>query len=246
MSTSKIGQVLSCAPEAIVVVVDDLKTFEEHKAHLQVGRYLRIAQGNNDFTVATIRNVKGVSSPDEDGNPVWQFQIECQAVGTLVDGKTFERASLLLPVPTEPVFAADKETLDIIFAEDADYQFPLGRLSFNKSIELKLNGNRFFSKHIAIVGSTGSGKSCAVSRILQNVVGIAAQKNERRGKQNNSHIVIFDIHDEYSAAFRLSKDQSFTLNRLDIDTLRNWRVCLLKAMRRTHIIRSVSSNRQSS
>jgi hypothetical protein len=219
MSTSKIGQVLSCAPEAIVVVVDDLKTFEEHKAHLQVGRYLRIAQGNNDFTVATIRNVKGVSSPDEDGNPVWQFQIECQAVGTLVDGKTFERASLLLPVPTEPVFAADKETLDIIFAEDAEYQFPLGRLSFNKSIELKLNGNRFFSKHIAIVGSTGSGKSCAVSRILQNVVGIAAQKNERRGKQNNSHIVIFDIHDEYSAAFRLSKDQSFTLNRLDIDTL---------------------------
>jgi len=219
MSTNRIGQVLSCAPEAIVVVVDDLKVFEEYKASLQVGRYLRIAQGNNDFTVAVIRNVRGVSTQDKDGNPVWQFYIECQAVGTLVGDKTFERASMLLPVPTESAFAADKETLDKLFAEDAEYQFPLGQLSLNKSIALKVNGDRFFSKHIAIVGSTGSGKSCAVARILQDVVGIDVQRNHNLGKQNNSHIVIFDIHDEYSAAFKLPEDQSFTLNRLDVGSL---------------------------
>jgi hypothetical protein len=84
MSTNRIGQVLSCSPEAIVVVVDDLKAFEEHKGSLQVGRYLRIAQGNNDETVASIRNVRGVITQDKEGSPVWQFQIECQAVGTLV------------------------------------------------------------------------------------------------------------------------------------------------------------------
>ena len=39
MSTNKLGQVSSCSPEAIVVAVDDLKTFEEHKENLQVGRY---------------------------------------------------------------------------------------------------------------------------------------------------------------------------------------------------------------
>ena len=37
--------------------------------------------------------------------------------------------------------------------------------------------------------------------------------------QNNSHVVIFDIHDEYTAAFSLPEAQSFTLNRLDIDSL---------------------------
>ena len=58
-----------------------------------------------------------------------------------------------------------------------------------------------------------------MARILHDVVGIAAQKNDNLGKQNNSHIVIFDIHDEYSAAFALSEAQSFTLNRLGIDTL---------------------------
>jgi DNA helicase HerA-like ATPase len=126
---------------------------------------------------------------------------------------------VLLPVPTEPAFTADKETLDKLFADDADYEFPLGQLSLNKSIAVNVNGDRFFSKHIAVVGSTGSGKSCTVARILHDVVGIAVQKNTNRGKQNNSHIVIFDIHDEYSAAFALPKDETFTLNRLDIDSL---------------------------
>jgi len=216
MSTNRIGQVLSCSPEAIVIVVDNLKVFEEHKGSFQVGRYLRIAQGNNDETVASIRNVRGVITQDKAGSPVWQFQIECQAVGTLVGGKTFERASVLLPVPTEPAFAADNDTLDKLFADDADYQFPLGQLSLNKSITVKVNGDRFFSKHVAIVGSTGSGKSCTVARILHDVVGIAVNKNKNLGKTNNAHIVIFDIHDEYSAAFALPKAEAFTLNRLDI------------------------------
>lgn len=219
MSTSSIGRVLSCSPEAIIVLIEELKVFEDHKAALQVGRYLRIAQGNNDFTVAAIRNVRGILSQDTEGKPKWQFHIECQAVGTLVDGNTFERASVLLPVPTEPVFPADKDTLDKLFAEDADYQFPLGQLSLNKATAMKIHGDRFFSKHIAIVGSTGSGKSCTVARILHDVVGIADEKNTSIGKQNNSHVIIFDIHDEYTAAFTLQKEQNFTLNRLDIDTL---------------------------
>jgi DNA helicase HerA-like ATPase len=219
MSMNSIGQVLSCSPEAIIVLIDDLNVFEDHKAALQVGRYLRIAQGNNDFTVAAIRNVRGVLGQDVEGKPKWQFHIECQAVGTLVYGKTFERASVLLPVPTEPVFPVDKDTLDKLFAEDADYQFPLGQLSLNKATAMKIHGDRFFSKHVAIVGSTGSGKSCAVARILHDVVGIADEKNTNIGKQNNSHIVIFDIHDEYTAAFTLQEKQSFTLNRLDIDSL---------------------------
>ncbi len=184
-----------------------------------MGRYLRIAQGNNDFTVASIRNVRGVLGQDTEGKPKWQFHIECQAVGTLVDDKSFQRASVLLPVPTEPAFPADKDTMDKLFAEDADYQFPLGQLSLNKATAVKLHGDRFFSKHVAIVGSTGSGKSCAVARILQDVVGIVDEKNSNISMQKNSHVVIFDIHDEYSAAFSLHEEQKFTLNRLDIDSL---------------------------
>lgn len=219
MHTNSIGQVLSCSPEAIVVLIDDLKIFEDHKAALQVGRYVQIAQGNNDLTIATIRNVRGVIGQDAEGKLRWQFHIECQAVGTLVDSMTFKRSSVLLPVPTEPVFPAGEETLDKLFTRDAAYQFPLGELSLNRKTAMNVHGDRFFSKHIAIVGSTGSGKSCTVARILQDVVGIADDKNTKIENPNNSHVVIFDIHDEYTAAFTLEKGQAFTLNRLDIDSL---------------------------
>jgi hypothetical protein len=217
---NKIGQVISSAPNSIVVEISNLSVFEEHKTNLQIGCYLKIAQGNNDYTVAVIKNLAGNHTTDKEDKTQWQFSIECQAIGTLIGDKTFERGSLLLPVPTEPVYIADKETLDKLFISNDKFNFPFGYLSMNKDIALKINGDSFFSKHIAVVGSTGSGKSCTVAKILHDVVGIDSLKNINIGKQNNSHIVIFDIHDEYKAAFSLLEDQSFTLNILDIDTLR--------------------------
>jgi DNA helicase HerA-like ATPase len=216
---NKIGHVLLCAPNEITVAIESLKAFEEHKANLQVGRYLQIAQGNNDYTIAVIRNVRGNTSTSEAGAIEWQFIASCQAVGNLTAGSVFERGTVLLPVPTEPAYIPDQATLDILFAESAEYDFPFGQLTVNKGVTLKISGDRFFSKHIAVVGSTGSGKSCAVARILHDVVGISKKKNSYAGKQKNAHIVIFDVHDEYSAAFTLDKAESFTLNPLGIDSL---------------------------
>lgn len=216
---NRIGQVLLCAPNEITVAVENLKTFEDHKPHLQVGRYLQIAQGNNDFTIAVIRNVRGNTSNNAGGEVEWQFIASCQAVGNLTAGNVFERGTVLLPVPTEPAYIPEQATLDKLFAESAEYDFPFGHLSVNKDVTLRISGDRFFSKHIAIVGSTGSGKSCTVARILHDAVGIAGNKNRHVGMQRNAHIVIFDVHDEYTAAFTLDKEESFTLNPLGIDSL---------------------------
>ena len=121
---------------------------------------------------------------------------------------------------------------------------------------LKIDGDRFFSKHIAVVGSTGSGKSWTVAKILHDVVGIESTQNINICKQNNSHIVIFDIHDEYKTAFSLHKDQSFTLNILDSSTLRlpywlmnseeleSMKACLLRVMRQIRTIKFLNSNKQ--
>ncbi|MDQ5951685.1 MAG: hypothetical protein QG639_966, partial [Patescibacteria group bacterium] len=216
---SKIGQVLSCSQGSITVLISELQDFENNKESLQIGKFLKIAQGNSDYTIGTIRNVKGIA--DTSGpKPVWNFQIDCQAIGTLINNENFDRGSLLLPVPTEPVYLADKDTLDKLFKSDESHDFSLGNLSLNRNIQLKIDANRFFSKHIAVVGSTGSGKSCAVARILQDIVGIDMGVNRNAKAQNNSHIVIFDVHDEYTAAFKLTGPNTFTLNRLDIETLR--------------------------
>lgn len=71
-------------------------------------------------------------------------------------------------------------------------------LASNPEIAVPVNGNKFFNKHIAIVGSTGSGKSHTVAKILQSATTI---KDGTYVGMNNSHIIIFDIHSEYKTAF---------------------------------------------
>jgi hypothetical protein len=224
MHTSKeeLGQVLSCAPGGIIVEVSELKTFEAYKQDLQIGRYLKIAQGNNDFTIAIITNIKGVHVLAEvDGKEQikWTFHVECQAVGTLGSDGQFQRGSVLLPVPTEPAYPIEKEILAKLFQGGDQYDLPFGALSMNREIQVHIDGDRFFGKHIGVAGSTGSGKSCTVARILQQVVGIHNSENAHVGQQRNSHVVLFDIHSEYRAAFTLAKEQQFSLNVLDIDNL---------------------------
>ncbi len=56
--------------------------------------------------------------------------------------------------------------------------------------------NDFFSNHFAIIGNTGSGKSCSVARILQNIFYKSSVNMPK-----NAHIVLFDVYGEYNKAF---------------------------------------------
>jgi len=82
-------------------------------------------------------------------------------------------------------------------------------LSTNKNIEVPVDGNKFFNKHVAILGSTGSGKSHTLSKILQTAIA----SKDGGFSLNNSHIIVFDIHSEYKSAFT-------NANFLDINTLK--------------------------
>lgn len=225
LSNQAFGHVLKSTSGLITVEISDidgstaLALFEEHKGHLRVGDYVCVAQGNRDYVIATIIDVSAFKSDDE--KPRWVFLLECQPIGTLEDKQHFSRGSALLPVPREPAYVLDLDIIAKIFSENADYGFYLGDLSMNRSVRIMLDGNRFFSKHIAVVGSTGSGKSCTVTKILHQVVGIDEDANNLNlGNRNNSHIIIFDIHSEYETAFSLKDDQDFTLNTLSVDTLK--------------------------
>lgn len=138
----------------------------------------------------------------------------------IIDDNGFSPGSTLLPSPTEPVDIAGQDVLDKIFQDNKKYSFPLGHLVQNKEVKLNIDGNTFFSKHIGIVGSTGSGKSCTVAKILQEVVGIQEAGNVNIMQQKNAHIIIFDIHSEYKSAFTLADEQKFSLNYLDVEKLK--------------------------
>ncbi len=219
---SKVGHVLSSSPDKVSIGIGNLKTLEENKTDLQVGKFLKIEDGNQNYAVAIINNLTAQKS-EKDGAVEWSFVIEASPIGALInndDKLEFKRGTQVLPVPTEIVHTFGTEDLSIIFSDDSSFGFEIGRLSGNPTVPFCIDGDRFFGKHIGVVGSTGSGKSCAVSSLIQNAVGIANAKNTNRESKKNSHVIIFDIHSEYSSAFTVDESENFSLNKLDVDNLK--------------------------
>ena len=71
---------------------------------------------------------------------------------------------------------------------DETQRLELGHFAIDNSAAAIANGDRFFQRHAAILGSTGSGKSCAVSLIL-----------ERAHARKYANIIVFDMHGEYGS-----------------------------------------------
>jgi hypothetical protein len=67
-----------------------------------------------------------------------------------------------------------------------DQRLELGHFLLDPTAAAIANGDRFFQRHAAILGSTGSGKSCTVSLIL-----------ERASARKYPNIVVLDMHGEY-------------------------------------------------
>jgi hypothetical protein len=105
-------------------------------------------------------------------------------------GGRFERGTEELPWPGATVEIPSEGELDIIFNTYRRYNFSLGDISLLRGKKNYIDPDKFFSRHIAIVGATGSGKSCAVASILQKVA-----------KLPGARIILLDLHDEYGEAF---------------------------------------------
>lgn len=214
----KIGEVYESTNSVIKIKLDDYKCFEDNKESLKVGQYLTIEEGNLNNILATIINIKTVDTESDD----IKYFIDTQPIGSYVfegDDLIFSQGNINIPSPTEPVSIPDINIIDKIFLKTSTSSFYLGKLSYNNKVNYYVNGNAFFSKHIGVVGSTGSGKSCAVAKVIQEACGIKKSRNENKDSQKNSHIIIFDIHSEYKSAFSLLEDEKFTLNNLDVEKM---------------------------
>lgn len=207
----KIGSVIESATNSVLVRIDNDAAFETNKSEIQIGKYLQVKDGNHDYVICAIQNIKA--------NENDQYIINTQPIGLFADNE-FKQGSSSLPSPTELAYIIDDSVMNVIFSKDSDFSFEFGTLIQNQNIKLHINGDKFFSKHVGIVGSTGSGKSCTVAKIIQDVVGINNGKNVNKELQKNSHIILFDIHSEYKSAFSIESDEKFNLNVLDVDELK--------------------------
>ncbi len=82
----------------------------------------------------------------------------------------------------------------------------LGTSPVYPGVKLGVNINRFFSNHFAIFGSTGSGKSCSIARIFQNLF------ENPNAVAYRASILIFDAYGEYHNAFSKLNEKNPNIN----------------------------------
>jgi DNA helicase HerA-like ATPase len=119
---------------------------------------------------------------------------EIDLLGEVLHGagtESFARGISIYPVLGAPVFIATAEDIALIYAKPNTWTLAIGSLHQDEARPAFLLSQEFLSKHSAIVGTTGSGKSCALTLMLRTLL----------TAHPNGHVVLLDPHGEYAAAF---------------------------------------------
>ncbi len=163
----------------------------------QVGSFIRIPQGYHDlYGIVVQMGVSAVASPEGAIDPGERL-ITVQLVGELVGGE-FERGISQYPSLHDEVHIVSEEDLTRIYEVEGPGQVVVGRLANAEAVEVKIDLNKLVTRHSAILGSTGSGKSTTVSSLLR---AITAQNYETDAVDYpSSRVLLIDIHGEYTSA----------------------------------------------
>ena len=120
--------------------------------------------------------------------------VRVKMLGELVDGK-FIGGILRKPNLDASIRSLTDDELSYIVGEEKKGNLLLGISPFYNSKKIYVDMNELFSKHISIIGNTGSGKSCGIARIIQNIF------NNPNFIPYRSNFFIFDSSGEYYSAF---------------------------------------------
>ncbi|MBI1213668.1 MAG: DUF87 domain-containing protein [Alphaproteobacteria bacterium] len=141
--------------------------------------------------------VTGLSVPmgsyevGEDATRLMELDLVGEIVGNIAD-RSFKRGVSLLPALGDAVARASHQDLELIYSARRKPAVTIGSLYQDADIPAAVMIDDLLGKHFAVVGSTGAGKSCGVAAILHAII----------GQYPESRIVVLDVHNEYSAAFR--------------------------------------------
>ncbi len=189
----EIGRIMNVGSATAVISINKslIRNNQLHQA--QIGTILKILT-RDSIVVAMVSSLK-IGSADEEG-----MNDGCLAtlniLGEITTNPTtratkFFRGVRSFPVLNAPVFNMSRADLKLIFARENSSCIEIGRLQQDNSIVAKVRTDDLLSKHFAIIGSTGSGKSCTVALVLQAILNQSPQ----------GHVVLFDPHNEYSKSF---------------------------------------------
>jgi len=161
----------------------------------QVGSFVRIPQGYQDlFGIVSEVGASAApisASPDEMNSGRWmKVELAGEAVGGI-----FERGLSQHPNVDDAVHIVVESDLKKIYGDENESQVAIGRLSSAENIIVKLSLDSLVTRHSAILGSTGAGKSTTVASLIRSMVA------PHDGPiSTGARILLIDVHGEYAKA----------------------------------------------
>ena len=162
----------------------------------QVGSFVRIPLGFIDLYGVVSQVGAGAAPRAEDGKATYGNRwITVQLVGEGRRGGRFERGVSIHPTIDDRVHLVTEDDLRTIYGPGEPDDFvSVGHLASAESIPALVDINKLLTRHAAIVGTTGAGKSTTVAGLLTSLSDSVRYPSAR--------IVIFDIHGEYGKALK--------------------------------------------
>lgn len=180
-----------------------IKVIEEQMLNsIQVNNLLRIRSTKTGesiigLVVKIMRKSSDMVEPDNPDEVIVENVVRACLVGTLLDrygtkSNVFKRTLETVPSLDADCFLIEGEELSkfmkslSVSDEKKEKSLNIGKYVLSEDAKTYLDGNKFFQRHAVIVGSTGSGKSWTVAKIL-----------EKSSQLKSVNSIIFDIHGEY-------------------------------------------------
>ncbi len=197
LETQRIGRIVAVTGgRAVIMLTPENELSGDEARSPEIGTLLKV---ETEETIA-LALVSGLSSPmpeADDSNGDVRI-VEVEFIGELLKGevpgelKSFRRGVSQYPSLGDVVCRASRRELKMAYACDGSSTIKVGVIHQDRSIPAMIKLNDMLGKHFAILGTTGTGKSCSVALILRRIL-----------EQNpNAHILLLDVHREYAAAFR--------------------------------------------
>ncbi len=198
MNPLKIGNVVRVESGLlhVLITVKDLNMEHDGQNYRvgQLGSYVTIPMNRCTivgFVVSTGRQEVTVVDVEP------QMEMTVQLLGEIQAGR-FVRGVNEYPIIGDDVWVAVRRDFESIFGSfdqllsgsKHPQSFSLGRFALNPEFDVKVLGTELLAKHVAVLGNSGSGKSCTTAKMLQEMLDL-----------RNSQVVLFDMHGEYRAAF---------------------------------------------
>ena len=160
----------------------------------QIGSFVRIPLGYTSLFGVVSQVGAGAAPPAEGDLRPWGNQwLRVQLVGERGRAGRFERGVSQHPTINDAVHIVTEDDLREIYGPGDPVDFvTVGHLASAESIPSRLNVNKLVTRHSAVVGTTGAGKSTTVAGLLTAL--------SDPSRYPSARVVVLDIHGEYSKA----------------------------------------------